>query len=381
MPKTTHQPAAHLAVAALAALSITFGLAAPAACADTATAPPLAHTDSPVAAAIMVGGTTYPTVSASLMEQLWPVWSTNLGLTNSTPELISVTYPAQLWPFNGALTLGNSVAAGVTSLLNLVNITYAAGERLIVWGISQGSLVIDQTQTLLTASHGAPPPDAITFVRVADPAAALTGVLNHLPEQFLSTLLHYPTSARTAPSDSQYDTVVVTNEYDGFADFPDRPGNLLAVANAVMGLFYRHGQTSTATLTEVPAHDISTTVNALGATTTTYLIPCEFLPLTQPLIELGVSPDAVDKLNARLRPVIDSAYSRNDSPTSLPAPATADPVTAGSRRTANRTTVTVADHTLTPPVAKTSIPQSRRSHQPDRRNTTTPPRSGTRTHR
>jgi hypothetical protein len=38
MPKTTHQPAAHLAVAALAALSITFGLAAPAACADTATA-------------------------------------------------------------------------------------------------------------------------------------------------------------------------------------------------------------------------------------------------------------------------------------------------------------------------------------------------------
>lgn len=42
MPKTTHQPAAHLTVAALAALSITFGLVAPAACADTATAPPLA---------------------------------------------------------------------------------------------------------------------------------------------------------------------------------------------------------------------------------------------------------------------------------------------------------------------------------------------------
>ena len=110
------------------------------------------------------------------MEQLWPVWSNNLGLTNSTPELISATYPAQLWPFNGTTTLGNSVAAGVTSLLNLVNSTYTAGERLIVWGISQGSLVIDQTQTLLTATRGAPPPDAITFVRVADPAAALTGV-------------------------------------------------------------------------------------------------------------------------------------------------------------------------------------------------------------
>ena len=67
--------------------SITFGLVAPAACADTATAPPSAHTDQPpVAAAIMVGGTTYP--HGQRIPQ-WnnsgPVWSTNLGLTNSTP--------------------------------------------------------------------------------------------------------------------------------------------------------------------------------------------------------------------------------------------------------------------------------------------------------
>ena len=317
------------------------------------------------------------------MEQLWPVWSNNLGLTNSTPELISATYPAQLWPFNGTTTLGNSVAAGVTSLLNLVNSTYTAGERLIVWGISQGSLVIDQTQTLLTATRGAPPPDAITFVRVADPAAALTGVLNHLPEQFLSTLLHYPISARTAPADSQYDTVVVTNEYDGFADFPDRPGNLLAVANAFMGLFYRHGQTQTATLTEVPTHDITTTVNALGATTTTYLVPCDFLPLTQPLLDLGVSPGTVDELNARLRPVIDSAYSRNDSPS--PAPATAAAVSAGRRHTAGQTTVAATDRTFAPPpAAAAGVLQRRRPQQPDRRDTTTRPdthRSRTRAHR
>lgn len=63
MPKTARQRTNHLAVAALAALSITFGLTAPAARADTATAPPLAPTaQPPVAAAIMVGGTTYPTV-------------------------------------------------------------------------------------------------------------------------------------------------------------------------------------------------------------------------------------------------------------------------------------------------------------------------------
>lgn len=238
MPNYPHTgaPTAHTAAparprwttltAAVAALSIAAGLSAPptAAAATTSTTPP---PTPPVAAAIIVGGTSFPTVDTALMNQLWPVWSTNLGLTDSTPDLVSLTYPAQLWPFVGTDTLGSSVTTGVTNLLDLVNTTYAAGtgQRLIIWGISQGSLVLDQAQTLLATNPSAPPPDAITFVRVADPADAITGVLNHLPDKLFSALLHYPLAARTAPSDSQYDTVVVTNEYDGFADFPDRPGN------------------------------------------------------------------------------------------------------------------------------------------------------------
>ena len=75
----------------------------------------------------------------------------------------------------------------------------------------------------------------------------------------------------------------MTNAYDAFADFPDKPWNLLAIANAMAGLIYRHGQTATADLSEVPAQNITTTVNSLGATTTTVVVPSPFLPLTQVL--------------------------------------------------------------------------------------------------
>lgn len=40
--------------------------------------------------------------------------------------------------------------------------------------------------------------------------------------------------------DSQYDTNHVVTAYDGFSDFPDRPDNLLAVANAAIGAAIAH---------------------------------------------------------------------------------------------------------------------------------------------
>lgn len=171
----------------------------------------------------------------------------------------------------------------------------------------------------------------MTFVRVADPAAAVTGMLNFLPNLIMSEVLHLDTSLRTAPADSQYNTVVVTNAYDAFADFPDRPWNVLAVANAIVGLWYRHAQTGEADLTGVPPQNISTTVNAQGATITTYLVPSPFLPLTQPLRDAGVDAGVVDKLDSVLRPMIEAGYSRNDAVVS-PADTAAAPIPAPAER-------------------------------------------------
>ena len=43
------------------------------------------------------------------------------------------------------------------------------------------------------------------------------------------------------PTDTQFDTVVITRQYDVFADFPLYPLNLVADLNAVLGGFYVHG--------------------------------------------------------------------------------------------------------------------------------------------
>lgn len=315
-------------------------------------------------AALIIGGTSFPTLEQSFMQQLWPTWSASLGLANATvPDLINVAYPAQLRPFTEGDYLGPSVAAGVDNLLNLVNTTYSTGAHLIVWGISQGALVLDAAQRALVGDPSAPPPGSLTFVRVADPAASITGMLNFLPDLIMSELLQLDGATRT-PVDSQYDTIVVTNEYDAFADFPNRPWNILAVANAIVGLWYRHAQTGAADLTGVPAQNISTTINSKGASTTTYLVPSPLLPLTQPLRDAGVAAGFVDKLDTVLRSIVDAGYTRNDAAVSpadtAPPPATpaASPVeeTADLARTRlpRRQAARAAVDVKTPPAAKST---------------------------
>lgn len=306
MLKTAPATAAAMAITGV----ITAG--APAAQAGTTAASATVPTNS--AAALVVGGTSFPSMDTSMMSTF---------TTTFASQLINVSYPAQLYPFTSGDYLGSSVAAGVDNLLGLLNTTYTAGEHLVLWGISQGALVLDSAMQLLATDPSAPPANALTFVRVADPAAPITGMLNFLPNLIFTDLLHCSSAVRTAAADSPYNSIVVTNEYDAFADFPDKPWNALAIANALFGLYYRHGQTAFADLATVPSQDITTTVNSLGATTTTYVVPSPFLPLTAPLRAAGVPTKIVDSLDSVLRPLIDAGYSRNDP---APAGAQATPI-------------------------------------------------------
>ena len=56
-----------------------------------------------------------------------------------------------------------------------------------------------------------------------------------------------------APTDTRFDTVVVTRQYDGFADFPLYPLNAIADVNAVLGFLYVHlTTTSTSACPPIP---------------------------------------------------------------------------------------------------------------------------------
>ncbi|HZE18216.1 MAG TPA: PE-PPE domain-containing protein, partial [Mycobacterium sp.] len=123
-----------------------------------------------------------------------------------------------------------------------------------------------------------------------------------------------------APVDSQYNTVNIVGQYDIFSDPPERMGNLLADLNAITaGGYYGHSATAFSDPARVAAGDIATTINDKGATTTTYVIRSDELPLVRALVDMaGLPPEAAGPLNAVLKPMVDRAYGPPPAP--LPTP-------------------------------------------------------------
>ena len=254
--------------------------------------------------ALVIGGIGTPTMHDVVMSQL-------LGGALSDVERVSVDWPAEARPYTGAddLTLGASIDIGITNLSAEIDAALARlsrdedgnvinGERVTVVGLSAGSLVVTEVLRLAAADPDAPDGQEINFVVIADSSR------QEIIDETESYNPVYDYTYRPAP-ETVYDTIVVTGEYDGFADFPDRWWNLNAVANAMAGALFVHVPTMFADLTEVPAENITVDVNSVGGSTTHYLIPAERLPLVQMFPSLAPR-------EAELKASIDKAYIRND---------------------------------------------------------------------
>ncbi|GAB7067704.1 PE-PPE domain-containing protein [Mycobacterium hodleri] len=198
---------------------------------------------------------------------------------------VSVPFPATV------IGMDRSVALGAEHLVAQLQST--TGERRAL-GLSQGAIAVAEAKRRLMAlpADQRPDPGTLTFVAVADPTRPGHGAL---------TQMGYQTP------DTPYDTAYFTREYDGFADLPDR-FNVLALVNAAAGIVYLHpfyGELPA----DIPAKNVTTTVNGAGGAVTDVLIPTPHLPMLQPLRNLGMN---VDRLEATLRPMVDAGYSRND---------------------------------------------------------------------
>lgn len=224
-----------------------------------------------------------------------------------------IDYPASSWPLSGlnTPTVGDSVETGADNLDIAIK---AADGPIVVTGASQGAMVINREQERLANDPDAPPPDQLKFIVFSDPQRGLFSTVRD------GTYIPIVDFQTRAPVESQYDTIVVIAEYDGWADFPDRPWNFISVANAVMGAATVHGIVALIDPATVPPENVTVTTNSKGAATTTYLVPTEHLPLTQPLRNLGVHEGIVDTVDKFLRPIVDAGYSRNDDPAHPPRP-------------------------------------------------------------
>ena len=218
-------------------------------------------------------------------------------------------------------SVGESVDEGEVNLATAIR----EGGPGTAIGLSDGALVLNAVQARLAADPTAPPPGDLSFATYGDPVAR-----HAFGESFLT--MNFPVGSVVpsldyripAPVESQYDTHMFVSAYDSIADWPDRQDNLMAVMNAIVGLATGHTAVAFTNPSMVPERNIRRTVNSRGATTTTYLIPEQHLPLVLPFKYLGVDQDTLTRLDAVLQPMVDSGYSRNDDP--LTAPITVDPV-------------------------------------------------------
>ncbi len=331
------------------------GLGLVAAVSEPATAPaPYSAEFELTATVLAIGGLGYETVEPELIARVAG------GRFANEENLVGLPWPGELAPFNGTLTLNQSVAAGVETLDAAIRTT--PGQKIVV-AASGSTLAVNEVMRRLAKDPNGPAAEEISFVVLGD---ADRGVFKQLRG------LTLPIFDYTVPGIpvTKYDVTVVAGEYDGMGDWPDRSWNLLAVLNAMAGTGllqqiidepiveqYRledwgsvHYDAMFADLDLVPEKNVTTTVNRAGGTTTTYLVPTADLPLLRPLKNLGVQQDVIDGLEKFLRPIIDSAYIRNDAVRNTP------PSFGSITRPGGRAPAVTAVVASPPAAAKTATP-------------------------
>jgi hypothetical protein len=238
---------------------------------------------------------------------------------------VIVQYPAAFRPVTPpdyifSPTFDQSVATGVG---NLQDQPVATGD--VLWGYSQGATVVTMYKKDLNATwtEGSPVP---TYVLVANPNRPNGGILERGVALGTVPILGVTFSGATptttagvtpctgrncATSPDMITTYDVARQYDGVADAPTNPLNVVADANAIMGFALLHSQYPSA------INDPNTPLVDQGTygDTQYYLIPTTTLPLLMPVAMVPlVGPVVATTLDPALRVIVEAGYDRTKSP-------------------------------------------------------------------
>lgn len=244
-----------------------------------------------VSVVIYVGGTGTGYLPAPPAAAIQGFASPVLGPGYSVQEY---TYPGAPWD------VPQASAPGLSNVIN------ADSPGTVVIGLSKGAQVARYTEVISKA-----PTNSVSYVLIGDPDRPHGGLLSHMDKR-------YP---------FRYNTTEIYGEYDGFADFPDRPLNIVADINAIAGMLTVHTQYGNGTaldpLTRLNQAVVTTHQNGNGTTTTTKMVPTPQLPIVTILRAVGLPAGPAAQLNTFLKPIVDAGYSRNHTPKATPKPVTA----------------------------------------------------------
>lgn len=229
----------------------------------------------------------------------------------------------------------------------------------------------------------------ITFVLVGNGARNNGGLWARLPAGVYVPLIGLSFGASMNPDPNGPQVIQISKQYDGASDVPQYVLNPIAWANAALGFVYVHngyyqdvdfdlnhdGTISSADVAlaqQDPAHYIVTTNGNISDVVIRN--PEGQLPLTRPLLDLGVPPEIVKALDPLLRAIIETGYNRPPNGGVYPADpqhlellppvtrweADADSVAAGLKETIHRLEAlnTVHINPISPLAADSAVPQA-----------------------
>jgi len=229
-------------------------------------------------------------VKVTTPEEFWPI--TGLlrlaGFAVGDPRFFGpggAAWPDEpWWKLSGLfdLTFDQSVRAGVADLETAM--ADSGNDHLVILGYSQGAAVAIREKQRLAEQY----PDKTTapdidFLLGGDPNLPNGGLFARFPGLYIPILdfsLNGP-----EPTDAPFDTVIFARQYDGIADFPLYPLNLVADLNAVLGFFYVHTYPFDVSLTPDPS--TSPSIKSQSGDTSYYFFETQDLPLSGPLRTLG----------------------------------------------------------------------------------------------
>lgn len=243
----------------------------------------------------------------------------------------AVITPEQFFPVSGSMTFDASVAAGLANVSRCIRGstecsynptvpgaptgTPDATEEFAVFGYSQSAVVASLLKKDILENPGAYPdlqPGDVSFFLLSNPMRPNGGVLARGPEGLTIPIIGItfygatPTDSCNASGEC-YDTVDVAAQYDGLGgDAPASLTNLLAIANAVAGYYYFHGDMQNATLEDAE-------YQGSYGDTDYYLVRAQRLPILMPFEAFVPSP-ILTLLEAPLKAAIEAGYARDASP-------------------------------------------------------------------
>ncbi|WP_343601039.1 PE-PPE domain-containing protein [Mycobacterium sp.] len=221
-----------------------------------------------------------------------------------------------------SLTLDASEAQGAEILDKTITQQVAGGNDIVVKGASQSSTISGLVMSEL-AGHVSD--SKLSFVLTGDPNLPNGGLFERLDGLTLPAL--GITFNGATPSDL-FPTTIYTQEYDGFADVPKYPINLLSDINSVLGIQYVHPTYTTLTPDQIAPESESNPGGAIllpgsedygsgtaDSMTNYYMIPTADLPLLDPLRSIPVvGAPLADLLQPDLTVLVNLGY---DNPNPL----------------------------------------------------------------